>query len=341
MGDALSRRTRDDEGTLVRPISVGDVAKAARSDRPEVRHVAQRVRAAIRAETKRTSARRFAISGTFVVGVFFANGCITVCVELVFGFYPLLLPLLSLIGLIVLATFLYKWIVRREVLPELMYTAVSSGVCGSCAFSLEGLETDERGLVRCPECNAAWRASRITRPCWDERAPKLRRRLFLGGMIPGVRSNLALWAPDASGRYVEVPDARLMRLPRDRVALLDRDERARVHGAIWQNGRGARAACAALFLATAAMCTLAGVQILREDEFYGAITIFAAVAAPFWIAMLLMPHTSLWIPPRKVTEVVSREGRCGSCLSPRDSWEQVAPGLAACSYCGATWRRDA
>lgn len=43
--------------------------------------------------------------------------------------------------------------------------AVAAGLCGACAHSLEGVPATD-GLLRCPECAAAWRALHVKQPHW-------------------------------------------------------------------------------------------------------------------------------------------------------------------------------
>jgi hypothetical protein len=49
----------------------------------------------------------------------------------------------------------FRWIARRRVVPQVRRALLEAGRCASCGYNLAGFAGDE--LVRCPECDAAWR----------------------------------------------------------------------------------------------------------------------------------------------------------------------------------------
>jgi uncharacterized Zn finger protein (UPF0148 family) len=46
---------------------------------------------------------------------------------------------------------------------RIVQTAAGLGICPTCGYDLLGLEPAADGCIECPECNAAWKASRVLR----------------------------------------------------------------------------------------------------------------------------------------------------------------------------------
>ncbi|MFI4898504.1 MAG: hypothetical protein ACIARR_11840 [Phycisphaerales bacterium JB059] len=63
------------------------------------------------------------------------------------------------IGLVVgiLGPVVMMLVLRRLMLPRLVRAYVAEGFCGSCGFTIRGLEPEEDGCRVCPECGCAWR----------------------------------------------------------------------------------------------------------------------------------------------------------------------------------------
>jgi len=51
--------------------------------------------------------------------------------------------------------------IRRERFPHIAEIYLSAGKCAACAYKLAGLKPEQDGCVVCPECSAAWNATRI------------------------------------------------------------------------------------------------------------------------------------------------------------------------------------
>jgi hypothetical protein len=71
---------------------------------------------------------------------------------------------------------------KSEIAEEVRHASLAYGRCMGCGYLLDGLEADESGLRRCPECAARWRADRV--------------RFSLGG------HELAIAAKHTGGRLV-------------------------------------------------------------------------------------------------------------------------------------------
>ncbi len=63
------------------------------------------------------------------------------------------------IGLVVgiLGPLAMMFVLRRLMLPRLVRAYVADGFCGSCGFTIRGLEPEADGCRVCPECGCAWR----------------------------------------------------------------------------------------------------------------------------------------------------------------------------------------
>ncbi|MCA9302757.1 MAG: hypothetical protein KC996_01395 [Phycisphaerales bacterium] len=51
--------------------------------------------------------------------------------------------------------------IRRERFPRIAEIYLSAGNCASCGYKLHGLAPEPDSCILCPECNAAWKQTRI------------------------------------------------------------------------------------------------------------------------------------------------------------------------------------
>jgi hypothetical protein len=118
-----------------------------------------------------------------------------------------------------------RMLARGAVAGDLAGTLVAEGLCGGCGYRLESLEVAADGCLVCPECGAAWRAFRITRPCWAE--PPLEDPFEVSWR--GQYSRHSAWrralGPDDRGRLTYTVDARLRPMSRTAKQRLGRQAR--------------------------------------------------------------------------------------------------------------------
>lgn len=91
------------------------------------------------------------------------------CMLLWRSFFPSLSQYWMLAAWVALFVVFGRWVNGRSAVgfqrenERVVQTAVGLGICPSCGYDLLGLELAADGCVECPECNAAWRATRIVR----------------------------------------------------------------------------------------------------------------------------------------------------------------------------------
>lgn len=241
---------------------------------------------------------------------------------------------------------------RRTMGHSLAATAVAQGFCGQCCYSLEGKPPEHDGCVVCPECGAAWRATRLTTVAWADDARKPtepmpahtsgeRRRitlLKLIGLIPRYSNRLG---PDHRDRIVPIPDSRFWVVPRtirDSVAtdiLAAARREARSHGLI------ARLLVMLLPLGIAALASTgiyASLTDRRQSTSMQTLGIFAAFVFVVMIVLaiaILVGHTR--IRPKHVAAALTDRNLCGSCLRNLVDTTPQSDGITTCPRCGAGW----
>lgn len=52
--------------------------------------------------------------------------------------------------------------VRQRRFPKIAQIHLDHGRCAGCGYALQDLPTEPDGCIICPECNAAWQASRVS-----------------------------------------------------------------------------------------------------------------------------------------------------------------------------------
>lgn len=218
-------------------------------------------------------------------------------------------------------------------------SALSEGICGSCAFSLEGLITDEYGCVMCPECGHSWNAIRIVRPHWETFADILKNhkqdpRLDLrsGFFYRMYRS----WSVDDCGRCVHTPSSRLWILPREVRMQHDPELLKVIKRDLRRLGRAIRVCVTSL-----------GIGGFLIAEYYFVIPEFGTPNGGFvsgsivmGIGMLLMSIvllSSLGIRNYKLSRVICSYGCCGSCLNDLRDTPVNANEMRVCDLCRASW----
>jgi FtsH-binding integral membrane protein len=326
----------DDRGRCIRRLRPGDLKRAARSENPKLALLANRLRAAMKSEGRRYTPDRVILTLLLIVGVFVAYGIIGGLMIGRMGVAGSLIGLTVFVVLVVVASKGYQIYVVRGALGQIARTAVAEGVCGSCAFSLEGTPADADGAVTCPECGAGWNADRIVAPFWSRPAMPVLRPSVLAWLAPGVRAASALFAPDDRGRYVPCPDSRLLRVRRDLIGEIPADERQELVRSMRRVGRWWRVGLMLLLSWMPAGMLYFVWRIWTEDPMAG-VWFFLILALPVLVGVLMVPLSSAFGGPHRTARVAVRHGRCGSCLERLDDAPADDRGRAVCTRCGAAW----
>lgn len=326
----------DDRARPIRRLDRRDLVRASRSDNPGLAMLARRLAASIKSETRRTTPDRLAIGVVMTIGVLLAYGFLGATATALFGLSGAGVGLVLLVGLIVLANRVYAAYVRRGALSQIARTAVAEGVCGSCAFSLQGAPEGPNGCLVCPECGAAWRSERVVMPYWERPVVPVLRWTLAGWLVPGVRVRGALFAPDDRGRFVQSPDSRLMLVRPELLAEIGADERRRLRRAMRRVGRAQRIAFMIGLIWLPALLFWLCWTICTEGSLSAAAGLLG-IAAPIGVAVLCIPLGSAFGGPHRTARVLTAHARCGSCLHPLHDAPTDADGRRICPRCGAAW----
>ncbi len=342
-GGAVTRARRgaaDDRGAAIALLRISDIKRAAEGPDKRRAALAKRLRDAIKVESRRITWLRLAAGVGGVLVVISVMGVLASTWRWAANFNSVIFW----VGVIALSLGM-RLMVRRQVARQVAATAVAEGICGGCAYTLEGVPVEPDGCLVCPECGAAWRRERITRPHWESAAstelyePAWWRRILFS--MPRSRD---LLAADDRGRFVRVLDSWLQLLPPARRAEWGperlRDVRARTRrvGRIWRWVLAGPVGLVGAMLAAGAMTVLVNARRLTSDDIALA-GVLTGLAIMLGLLVMAIIRSNGHSPPRKVAPVLTRLGLCASC---GNSIAGVAPdsdGLATCGECGASWRQ--
>ncbi|MCC5821771.1 MAG: hypothetical protein LAT64_00620 [Phycisphaerales bacterium] len=333
---ATFRPLVDDRGRPIRRIQRADLLRAARSDNPGLAMLANRLRAAIRSESRRNTPDRIALVVVLVLGVMFLFFTTSAFLSMYLHPRGAGVSLLVLVLLIWGSRRLYSGYVRRGALGQIAWTAVAEGVCGSCAFSLEGAPPDADGHTVCPECGAAWRQERIVSPYWSKPAVVILRPSILPWVLPGVRRANELFTPDDRGRFVQSPDSRMRTVRRELLSAVSPEEQRTIIRAMRRCGCWWRALLTLVLLVMPAYFFYLAWLAHRHNDVIG-FWILLALASVILLSIASVPMTSAFCGPHRTARVLVRHGRCGSCLTPLDGAPADDQGRRVCEHCGAAW----
>lgn len=330
----------DDRGQPVALLGFADLKRVERDPNQRRAALARRLRDAVRAESRRSTPLRAVVMVTLIV-VVWAAWAVVVTVAPSFRSVPIfwIVVVVSVVG--------FRFWARRAAAGNLARTAVAEGVCGACAYSLQDLATEPDGCLVCPECGAAWRAERITRPHWEGanagvtyQPGWLRRTVF---NIPSPRD---LLAPDDRGRFVPVMDSYLKLLPPARRAEWGRARRRALVSRLRAVGRVPRALLAVVatlpcWLVVGALFVASGFSIAGppargvSPELLWVAVVMTGVACLIGLAVF---WSNRFGPPLKLVPVFRAAGVCASCGEDLGGVAAASDGCRACPECGAAWR---
>lgn len=231
------------------------------------------------------------------------------------------------------------WYVRRPELDTInAMTLVAEGVCGQCAFSLEGLAPEEDACLVCPECGAAWDHRRLTRPLWEpcEEPPKAKhdpRPDVRGGC---VLHNTHRWTVDDAARCVHTIHPRFRDLTPEVRSQRDADQWRDLTQGLRHRGRIAR------LLALLAGCAGAAsgfvfLVIPNFDRTPIASSIVACLMLLVLIVALALWRSTMGVSPSFIAHALTRHGCCGSCANDLMKTPANANAVRVCELCRASW----
>lgn len=336
---ATFRPLLDDRGDAAGRISRKDLLRAARSENVAIQSIATRLKHAMKSEGRRMTPDRVAVTIAAVIGVFVATSLINALLLPSLGFGGAGIGLLVFVGMIALAHVVVQWYVRRGALNQLARTAVAEGVCGSCAFPLEGVPVGEDARVVCPECGAAWANERIVEPFWERPATDWLEGGFRAWITPGVLAKQHLFAPDDRGRFVQTPDSRLVRVPGEVRGQIPDSEWRRIRRATRRVGIIGRWLLMLCLIWLPALCVFAAWNS-GIDQDIGLMWFFVVLATMFGSPILLIPFGAAFSTPHRTSRAIVRLGRCGCCLSPLAAATCDGQGRSICGTCGSAWLAD-
>jgi hypothetical protein len=337
--------TVDDRGAPFKLLSAKDLKKAEEDPNNRRRLLARHLKQALKAETKRFTWTRLVIGVGVVVGLMLSSWAFQVG-AIALKADPLVTRLggsAVFWGGVVMFVVVAHAVYRRNAARKLAVTAVAEGVCGACAYSLEGISPEADGCLPCPECGAAWRAARVVRPHWAQGEVyepfdvPWWRRLLTG--TPRSRDQLS---PDDRGRFVRVIDSHLK--------LLDPAMREQFSPEFWERvrrdarrvGRIPRV-LVALIPGAFGLLALFGVvsMLLSQNRLTSGDLIAGSVGGGFGLFLLFMSYVIVrsynFGGPAFIAPVLRSHGLCAACGQTTDGLAPAADGFVTCPRCGSGW----
>ncbi|CAG1008023.1 hypothetical protein PHYC_03509 [Phycisphaerales bacterium] len=261
---------------------------------------------------------------------------------IVFGSIKLRVPLtVAVLVIVLLAVVVGRLLVlrgRRRSAPAVSTVMLADGLCPACSYSFAGLGPAEDGCFECPECGAAWNASRVVRRTHFEEvagtgfAAPVRWWQRIGGHM-GLRR-----LKDDRGHEGPAADARLREALR---ATSDPDRRARLLSARRRTTRDGVILRVALFLLYSG---LAGFQVwlllpqLRSRPYsvMGVLMIVGAFGF-LWLAQAFLRSNAGIRGKTLRFEMLSR-ALCPRCAADLTGLVPEPDGCLVCRECAAAWK---
>ncbi len=217
-------------------------------------------------------------------------------------------------------------------------SALAEGLCGSCAFSLQGLESESDGSLVCPECGHAWDALRIVRPHWEpppaNLVPKRDPRLDL-------RHNLKL---QFTTRFAADDCGRLVRTHTSYLRSIDPEIRDQRTDEAWKSitrqirsfGRPLRIIISTLLY----MLVIFGLVRWSFPAFWDDrgefVTSIVTLSFPFLAGVFVYAGDG-WIRNRRMADVLTLNGLCAGCCNDITNTPANANAMRVCDRCRSSW----
>lgn len=333
MTPAMLSRATDDNGQAYTPTPISELSRYAESaeSRLATRTLARTLRRVVKEESKRWTPKRAFVNiamSLFVLVLLF--GTMFVFRGMLNGAGLLVVIVLVIAGVISID----RRIAQRMMQQGIGATIVAHGLCARCAYSLQGLEPDEGGVVLCPECGAAWRLERVTRPHWGP-------TLLPIVPQPGLALRLRLRRPpvvvDDRGMLCRRLDGGLAAISRSRRAELGAEFCRELRTAIRRPSRWVRVsmvvAVVAGFVGLAAVWP--GDPRMDSRELAGVWTLWVLGVCFLLVVLSMTFSNELGVRRRRVVIECVGRGLCASCGGPLA--EAADDGIRVCRHCGASW----
>jgi hypothetical protein len=330
--------THDDRGREVNLVKPAQLARA-NADVAAAPFLAKFLAFATKAQSRQFSWRRAPI---FFAGVAGLIAC-RVIIDLAIPGLPIFVgTAVFWIGLVLLIIGM-RILTRRTSSTSLAATAISMGVCGSCGYSLEHLQPEADHCVVCPECGAAWKLFRITRPHYGPARDRVPRANWVVKAARLVPMDAQLMGVDARGAYFRMLDKRLRLLPAERRAELGAARVSTLRSALCRVGLGWRWLVALLpisilfFAYTVLVRTMGDV---RNDDRWALACVLLILTGLFaWLSVGTI-RSQMFAPATKRGPVAAALGVCNACGRDLRQGEPQPDGCVVCTGCGAAWRRS-
>ncbi len=270
---------------------------------------------------------------------------------LVFGLLQSLvegIPDWATYGVVIVAAMVYIRLLTafnlRRARERAARTILAEGRCPCCLYKLVEVVPQEDGAVQCPECGAAWLASRVG---------SLR---STGGANERAATRPRPWALrlTGAGHYPITEDAhqRLVRLVDVRLTSLTRALGPQRGREVWKRAKKKYRTLAICFSAFTCLINIPAFLFLTcmpTARFASGITLSLVrvgtmgIGVLFALIMLGMCWRSLtgrWqFSARAVACTLVQEGVCASCAASIAELSPQADGCVTCAACGAAWKR--
>lgn len=253
------------------------------------------------------------------------------------------------LGLAIILLVMFMFIIGRLLVvrgmrrsaPAVATVMLADGLCPGCAYSLAGLGPGEDGCFECPECGAAWKATRVVRRTRFEEvagsgvAAPVRWWQRIGGHV-GLRR-----LKDDRGNDGPAADARLREAIR---AATDPDRKERllaVRRASTRDGMILRAGLFVLYSGLA--CFQIWIMVTkvhpRPMSWTGLLMVAGAIGF-LWIALMFL-RSNAGIRGKTLRREMLARGMCPRCAAEMSGLVVESDGCTICRECAAAWKRAA
>lgn len=331
MKSFLKSQVTDDRGRVWPGLDLGELMRAEEGG-GQRKELATRLKLAVKVESGRMKSLRFVRIGigvtvaTVLIGIQAALG-----VRLQPWFYWIFFGA---------AAIAIRFVTKRQIDQQLSSSALAEGFCGSCGYSLRSTPVAEDGCMECPECGAAWKPGRISRPHWDSGLPPIDEKVgFLEMVIFLTPSREFLTVADDRGRYVRSLDRWMRLLSKERREKLGEPTVREIRRRLAKIGIVRRVvstviACVAILLPVFVLRYVGGGKVPEVVQLVVALSCGLMLILFIWQGF----RGSKGCRPARVVRELTAMGLCGACGDQLAGREVEADGCVVCPSCRAAWR---
>jgi Zn-finger nucleic acid-binding protein len=248
------------------------------------------------------------------------------------GFVPQIPFIVLLLGVSLLEIPFIRFVYRLALRPAqraIADTILAEGLCPSCGYNFVGLDLSA-ALFHCPECGAAWNASRIQRLApFEGEAQGIGLRELFRQMQQGDRNIVK----DDRGRRTKLVHPRL----RDHIRTTDPAYNARAIQArkrMALSGAWIRWPVGTGFIALGVFVGYLVLGVGGSLRASGSLLFAFAFTIGFGIWIL---RSNFCYSPRAIVEAMKHVGLCPSCGADLASVSPDAEGVRMCPLCYGAW----